>query len=120
MPSILQAISWSPSTSRMGLDFEPPLSTCDPPPSFKQNRQLGWQLQRLAYGAGVALMIYVSGAILARVLYERGYIRQGSPTFEVLESVYQPFQLLSDSSPTCVKAFDWAVGLFIPKKSASK
>src|SRR6478735_6540291 len=34
MLSTLQEISWSPSTRRMGFDFEPPLSTCEPP-SFK-------------------------------------------------------------------------------------
>ena len=28
MPSTLQEISWSPSTRRIGLDFDPPLSTC--------------------------------------------------------------------------------------------
>lgn len=85
----------------------------------KQHRQLGWQFLQLASGAVVALMIYVSVAIIARVMVERGYIRQGSPTFEVLESVYQPLQLLCDSSTTCVKVFDWAVGLFIPKNNAS-
>ncbi len=86
----------------------------------KQNRQLGWQFLQLASGAVVALMIYVSVAIITRVMLERGYIRQGSPTFEVLESVYQPLQLLYEFSPTFEKAFDWAVGHFIPNKSASK
>jgi hypothetical protein len=63
-----------------------------------------------------ALLIYLAGAITARVMYERGTLRQGSSTFRVLESFYTPLQTLCDSSPTFLRGYEACVAIFVPEK----
>ena len=67
-----------------------------------------------------ALVIYVAGAITARVMYERGRLQQGSRTFRTLEFVYTPLQSATDSSPVLEGWFESCVGMFVPKRQDEK
>jgi hypothetical protein len=74
----------------------------------------------LPTGIFAALVIYVAGAITARVMYERGRLHQGSRTFRTLEFVYTPLQRVTDSSPGLEGWWESCVGMFVPKGKEEK
>ena len=67
-------------------------------------------------GAVAILMLYFFGAVAARVMYERGYIREDSTTLNALSYIYAPLSALAESSPAVEGAFEWCVSIFVQKK----
>jgi hypothetical protein len=75
----------------------------------------GWRWLRIVFGVVVAVMVYVSGAITARVMVERGYFRIDSPTARGLEFVYLPLKSLLDASPAGRDAFESCAAFFVAR-----
>ncbi|MEW6304070.1 MAG: hypothetical protein AB1705_11395 [Verrucomicrobiota bacterium] len=76
----------------------------------------GWATAALL----IAILLYVSGGIAARVLYMKGVIRDGSRTLSVIESAYTPLNGVYSYNPTFRRLFDSCVTFFVPELKEEK
>jgi hypothetical protein len=67
-----------------------------------------------------AFFIYFGGAVTARVLYDRGKIKDNTRTLRVLEIIYTPLDSLYNASPAVERVFDGCVHVFVPEESDKK
>jgi len=77
---------------------------------------LGWGLAL----PSTLLLLYISGAIIARVLFLKGIIPDRSRTLTFAETVFAPINYPYSYCPTFKAAFDSCVGVFVPKQRAEK
>lgn len=87
--------------------------TSEPPRESARSwlAHLGWALALLT----TLLLIYISGAIAARVLYRKGILRDDSRTLNFVETVFTPVNYPYNQIPTFKAAFDGCVAIFVPK-----
>ena len=62
-----------------------------------------------------AVLVYLSGALAIRVMWERGRISEGSLTYRAVLFIYRPLEHLSASSPTFSQAFKACVDVLVPE-----
>jgi len=68
----------------------------------------------------LVLLLYISGAITARVLYLKGVLRDGSSALSLLETVFTPLDGAYSRSPIFKAGFDWCVARFTPKEKSEE
>jgi len=66
-------------------------------------------------GTLAVLMLYFCGAVAARVMYERGVLGHGSPTFQALDWFFTPLKAVARHSPVFREVFDWCVVVCLPE-----
>ena len=77
---------------------------------------LGWTLALLT----TLLLIYISGAIAARVLYRESILRDGSRSLSFVETAFTPVNYPYYQIPIFKAAFDGCVAIFVPEGEAGR
>ena len=96
--------------------MKPRIETSDSKPGRRWLALLGWALAMPA----ALILLYISSAIIARVLFLKGIIPDRSRTLTFAETVFAPINYPYSYSPTFKAAFDGCVGVFVPKQQAEK